>query len=442
MLKRRFLKCFLPLFLAGSCLCVSCSPGKAASMWLKKTEGLVAVADENGKDIEPKEDLKLFSGYAMETQDVSYAWINLDDVKLAKMDENSEVEIEKDGKDLEVRLESGGLFFNVKEPLEEDETMNIRTSSMLVGIRGTCGWAVSDGEKHSQVYILEGTVAVSGSGEDQALSVTSGEMADVTVTDDGETAITVEKFSVKDIPEFALAELEADEALARGILDASGLDVLNPPDENELARASYGEILEEYLDARENGLPYSEYPEYDESLDQAAWQARLDENDRNYESNLENYPHVSSYFQIYYMSEKEHADPTPLYSAYYDIDGNGIEEMIVGIDNTGGYDERIHIIGVYAFDGSASVKLAGKSEGWWTMGSCLVAADGTFIDAQGNGGITSGEAYRIGDDGCSLVSVPLPDIPAGSLVYSMSTPLDLSSHGGYLADLLDWNLVQ
>ena len=73
--------------------------------------------------------------------------------------------------------------------------------------------------------------------------------------------------------------------------------------------------------------------------------------------------------------------------------------------------------------------------------------DGTFIDAQGNGGQTSGDAYKIGDDGCSLVSVPLTDIPAGSLVYEWSQtegsiPLDLSSHGGYLSDILDWTLVE
>lgn len=56
------------------------------------------------------------------------------------MDENSEISITKDDLKLSINVKSGGLFFNVTEPLAEDETMNIRTSSMIVGIHSTCGW--------------------------------------------------------------------------------------------------------------------------------------------------------------------------------------------------------------------------------------------------------------------------------------------------------------
>lgn len=47
------------------------------------------------------------------------------------------IQIEKSGKNLEIVVDRGGLFFNITEPLAEDETMNIRTSGMMVGIRGT-----------------------------------------------------------------------------------------------------------------------------------------------------------------------------------------------------------------------------------------------------------------------------------------------------------------
>lgn len=47
---------------------------------------------------------------------------------------------------LELYVRSGSLFFDVTEPLEEDESMDIRTSTMAVGIRGTSGWVEVEDE--------------------------------------------------------------------------------------------------------------------------------------------------------------------------------------------------------------------------------------------------------------------------------------------------------
>ena len=102
----------------------------------------MTVSDGTGKDVPLLEDLGLYNGYGVDTRSESYAWINLDDVKLTKMDQESEIAIQKDGKSLEIEVRSGSLFFNVTEPLKDDETMDIRTSTMLVGIRGTCGLPV------------------------------------------------------------------------------------------------------------------------------------------------------------------------------------------------------------------------------------------------------------------------------------------------------------
>ena len=70
----------------------------AASMFLRKTEGTVAVSDAEGADVAPEENLGLYSGYTVGTEAESYAWIDLDKVKLTKLDENSAAEITKDGK--------------------------------------------------------------------------------------------------------------------------------------------------------------------------------------------------------------------------------------------------------------------------------------------------------------------------------------------------------
>lgn len=55
---------------------------EAIAMHLLRTVGTVAVADGEGKEIAPRENLALYGGYGVETRPVSYAWIDLDKVKL------------------------------------------------------------------------------------------------------------------------------------------------------------------------------------------------------------------------------------------------------------------------------------------------------------------------------------------------------------------------
>ena len=175
----------------------------AAAMHLRRTEGTVSVSNGEGKSLPVLDNLGLYSGYGVGTSSASYAWIDLDDVKLTKMDQNSEISIQKEGKALNVELKSGSLFFNVTEPLEDDETMNIRTSTMLVGVRGTCGWvAANDGL--SQVYLLEGKVECSAEG--RTVRVNAGEMAEL--TEDGE--LTVKEFPKQAIPPFVRDEADPD----------------------------------------------------------------------------------------------------------------------------------------------------------------------------------------------------------------------------------------
>ncbi len=195
-------KRLLALVLALSLLLSACGGTKAASMHLRRTEGTVGVSDDGGKKVAPREDLGLYSGYGVDTQAASYAWIDLDSVKLVKLDENSEISITKSGKALEIDVVSGGLFFNVTEPLAGDETMTIRTSNMMVGIRGTCGWVTQD-----TAALLEGTVEVTAG--DQAVTISAGEMA--VLTADG--TLTVAELSGQDIPAFVLTEVENKDEL-------------------------------------------------------------------------------------------------------------------------------------------------------------------------------------------------------------------------------------
>ena len=147
------------LLVAVALLLTACgSSASAAAMSLAKAEGTVGIADGDGKSVPVSEDRSLYSGYQVGTEAKSHAWISLDDVKLVKMDEESAIELRKENRNLEIFVNSGQLFFNITEPLEEDETLDIRTSTMTVGIRGTCGWVSVLEEGHMQVCVLEGKV--------------------------------------------------------------------------------------------------------------------------------------------------------------------------------------------------------------------------------------------------------------------------------------------
>ena len=187
----------------------------AAVMHLVRTEGMVWVDNAEGKDVKISENLGLYSGYEVNTQAESYGWITLDDAKLAKLDASSAVEIRKNDKLLELYVLSGGLFFNVTEPLAEDEVMNIRTSAMAVGIRGTCGWVDVENENLMYVYLLEGKVECSIFGENGIVlaseTITAGQTARM-VLDGDEAFIVTEEYDAGELPAFVEDALENPES--------------------------------------------------------------------------------------------------------------------------------------------------------------------------------------------------------------------------------------
>ncbi len=182
---------------------------KAATMYLMKTEGSVSVADSEGKSMDLVSRMGLYSGYRLATEIESYAWIDLDSTKLAKMDAATNVEIQKEDGMLEILVGRGSVFFHVTEPLSDDETMNIRTSTLTVGIRGTCGWITIMDEGHIQVCLLEGTVeCVSTLGKSFG-QVTAGEKADF-MLQSGQGQVEKEPLTAEDIPAYAVPELSQE----------------------------------------------------------------------------------------------------------------------------------------------------------------------------------------------------------------------------------------
>ena len=248
------------LLVAVALLLTACgSSASAAAMSLAKTAGTVGIADGDGKSVPVSEDRSLYSGYQVGTEAKSHAWISLDDVKLVKMDEESAIELRKENRNLEIFVNSGQLFFNITEPLEEDETLDIRTSTMTVGIRGTCGWVSVLEEGHMQVCVLEGKVHCevtdSVSGQSAEAEVSAGERADLYIrSEEGEDAaceIVKSKISRSDIPDFVLEEVDLEALgteLAEGPEEAGGETAEEPQETAEAPEEeAAGETVEEIL---------------------------------------------------------------------------------------------------------------------------------------------------------------------------------------------------
>lgn len=214
------------VLITALCICNMAVPAfaeeaVAASFRLSKTEGTVTVENQNGKEITAMQDMKLFNGYQLETAQKSYAWFEADSAKLFKMDAVSNLEVRKKGKKSELLLNSGNLFFNVTEHLQDDEVLNIRTSSMVVGIRGTSGWVKVIDQFHTILYMLDGTVDASVtdpvSGQKKSIRLRGGQRAEFWVYDKNKQGdkcdIIVRQFGEEEIDGFVAVELKKNQQL-------------------------------------------------------------------------------------------------------------------------------------------------------------------------------------------------------------------------------------
>lgn len=219
----RLLLCFVLAFaLVFSLLsaAIFAETATAADMRLQSTTGTVSLKNASGKSVSIREGMKLYSGYTLSTSSKSYAYVSLDSSKVVKLDASTKVQVKKSGSKLELLVSSGKLFFNVSAPLSSSETLNIRTSTMVTGVRGTSGVVSADGAGSSSVDIYDGAVTVNTVSGGESLTVTAGESLTVALGAAEMAALTED-----DIPGFAAVEIAADESLQERIESASGLDV-------------------------------------------------------------------------------------------------------------------------------------------------------------------------------------------------------------------------
>ena len=232
-----FALCFALLF-SSTITASAAQSAKAATLRLEKTQGTVTVTNASGTSKKATQNMKLLSGYTVSTGKASYAYISLDSSKALKLDASSKVSIHKAGKKLEVKVVSGKVMFNVSAPLTSQESLTIRTSSMVTGVRGTAGWFESD-QTSSAVYLLEGSLDVYSTGRSKPTNITSGQQmtsqaaaapgtSDTPATPDGSGStgetevpaeVKVESFTTAEVPGFVAAAVAEDTSLQSRMQD-------------------------------------------------------------------------------------------------------------------------------------------------------------------------------------------------------------------------------
>ena len=203
----------------------------ANTMRLLRVEGTVNIENGDGGTKPVIDNIRFQSGDALNTGADGLASVGLDDSKIVTLQNDSRAEFTKSGKRLELKLTKGALFFNVTEKLSEDETFEIKTSTMTAGIRGTSGYVYYDDDGRDSLIITDGVVIVTAinpeTGETKYAEVRGGQKITVYLYSD-RTQDSVE-FSITDVkendlPEFPLQRISENEELINRVCEFTGWD--------------------------------------------------------------------------------------------------------------------------------------------------------------------------------------------------------------------------
>lgn len=203
----------------------------ATTMRLLRVEGTVTLQDETGSTKTIVNNMRFQSGQTLNTGAASLASIGLDSDKTITMQENSTVHFTKSRNMMELKLTEGGLFFEVSKPLESDETLDIRTSTMIVGIRGTSGYVFVDEEGRECIIVTSGKVHITGynptTHEIKETDATAGQKLTVILYNDrvtGSVEFFLESLTEDQLPAFPLKMLKENAELLARVCQDTGWD--------------------------------------------------------------------------------------------------------------------------------------------------------------------------------------------------------------------------
>ncbi len=216
------------------CVIISRNNYLASTMRLLRVEGTVSIEDSKGGTKPVASNLRFQSGDALNTGSDGLASVGLDDKKIVTLQNDSRAEFQKKGRQLELKLTKGAVFFNVTEKLQPDETFEIKTSTMTAGIRGTSGIVYYDenDENRESLIVTDGVVEISATnkktGVTKTARVEAGEKVKVYLFDDKDPNDSVQfeldKVPLDELGNFNFGALADDDALMKRISEHTGWD--------------------------------------------------------------------------------------------------------------------------------------------------------------------------------------------------------------------------
>ena len=199
-------------------------------MRLSKAQGTVAVFDTANKPQKAFSNMKLLSGNNIATSASSYAWINLDDTKLVKMDALSKVNVTSTGKNHVVDVASGKAFIDVTKNLEKDESLIIRTAGVAASINKGTFAEISVENGNTTIVALDGkidcVVADVVTGQLKSVEALAGKKVEVKPTASG-ISVATKPAKKSDISGFSKLQIAQDSVLKDRIIKASGSKIGN-----------------------------------------------------------------------------------------------------------------------------------------------------------------------------------------------------------------------
>jgi len=190
---------------------------------LESYTGTVSVISGTGRNMSIINRMRVFDGYTVATGNDSIAYLSIDSKKTVKLDENTKISVVKKDKVNEIQVITGTILFSVTEALKEDESLEVVTPTIAIGIRGTTGLVrVKKEESFAQLYSGKLTVKnVRGKVE----LVNPGETVKESEINDKNLEISMLNKDGSDIPSFGLAEINSNEILKAEVKETEAFEI-------------------------------------------------------------------------------------------------------------------------------------------------------------------------------------------------------------------------
>ena len=211
--------------------------------------GGVELEDEDGS-AGIREDMRLHNGNVLTTENDGSVDLNLDDTKAAGLDVNSRANFTQEDKALTINVEEGALYFYTSEKLGDDETFDIKTNTMIVGIRGTSGYLICNSKNGvTRLYLTSGTVHITGTnpktGGTNETDVSAGQSVQTYLynylTGKDSIQFVVEDINPEDVPSLLMQKIVENDELFEKVAQETGWfkdDMQNAANNSKIVNAS------------------------------------------------------------------------------------------------------------------------------------------------------------------------------------------------------------